>query len=170
MVVEVGSMRSSESIVVDCGSILGFFDSIIGCRINASSPSNIKLLDRKKAARDCDLLLSYLPVFYLFHARRRILKDPSQIATMLAILLIVCLAVVARAAKDADRVTSLPGWAGELPSTHYSGYISTGKISESPGQLHYWFIESTSKPSEDPVVLWLNGGPGSSSLIGTFEG
>lgn len=34
------------------------------------------------------------------------------------------------------------------------------------GQLHYWFIESSRSPSTDPVVLWLNGGPGSSSLIG----
>ena len=39
-------------------------------------------------------------------------------------------------------------------------------MSGARGQLHYWFIESTNNPSTDPVVLWLNGGPGSSSLIG----
>ena len=69
-------------------------------------------------------------------------------------------------AVESDKVTSLPGYKGELPSTHYSGYLPVGELSKSPGQLHYWFIESESSPSEDPVVLWLNGGPGSSSLIG----
>lgn len=63
-------------------------------------------------------------------------------------------------------MTSLPGYKGDLPSTHYSGYLPVGDLSKSSGNLHYWFIESESSPSEDPVVLWLNGGPGSSSLIG----
>lgn len=73
---------------------------------------------------------------------------------------------VASAAIPADKVTSLPGFKGELPSTHYSGYLPVGEISKAPGHLHYWFIESENDPSSDPVVLWLNGGPGSSSLIG----
>jgi serine carboxypeptidase-like clade 1 len=70
------------------------------------------------------------------------------------------------AAVESDKVTTLPGYQGNLPSTHYSGYMPVGDLSGTPGHLHYWFIESESAPSEDPVVLWLNGGPGSSSLIG----
>ena len=62
-------------------------------------------------------------------------------------------------APEADKVTSLPGYKGELPSTHYSGYIPVGSLSKVPGHLHYWFIESTADSSEPlPVVLWLNGG------------
>jgi len=46
----------------------------------------------------------------------------------------------------------------------YSGYLT---VNESHGRnMFYWFVESQSKPSVDPLVLWLNGGPGCSSLGG----
>lgn len=46
----------------------------------------------------------------------------------------------------------------------YTGYldVNSGK------HFFYWFFESRSDPAKDPVVLWLNGGPGCSSSLGLF--
>ncbi|KAM4741561.1 lysosomal protective protein [Anableps anableps] len=68
----------------------------------------------------------------------------------------------AGAAPAADEITFLPGLQKQPGFRQFSGYLNLadGK------HLHYWFVESQNKPPSDPVVLWLNGGPGCSSLDG----
>ncbi|KAL4235056.1 hypothetical protein ACF0H5_006694 [Mactra antiquata] len=65
-------------------------------------------------------------------------------------------------APEADLVSSLPGLKQKPTWNHYSGYLKAAGTRK----LHYWFVESANKPSTDPVVLWLNGGPGCSSDLG----
>ena len=65
--------------------------------------------------------------------------------------------------KEKDRIVSLPG----LNMTDfedlkmYSGYLNI----TSSKKLHYWFIEAENS-AEKPWALWLNGGPGCSSMEG----
>ena len=48
----------------------------------------------------------------------------------------------------------------------FSNYAASNNVKV---HVFYWFFESRNKPEEDPFTLWLNGGPGSDSLIGLFE-
>ena len=69
------------------------------------------------------------------------------------------------AAPEEDRFTRLPLTHEDMPSASYSGFL---QISETK-RVHYIFVESQSSPETDPVVVWFNGGPGCSSLIGFFK-
>ncbi|KAH7093598.1 Alpha/Beta hydrolase protein [Paraphoma chrysanthemicola] len=59
-----------------------------------------------------------------------------------------------------------PGICETTPGVEsYSGYVDlTPDV-----HVFFWFFESRNDPSKDPFTLWLNGGPGSDSLIGLFE-
>ena len=85
----------------------------------------------------------------------------SLLLTALASLLVS----LASADVPGDLITSLPGYGtGKTPSKQYSGLIAAD--ADSTVFLHYWFVESTGNPSTDPVAVWMNGGPGCSSLEG----
>ena len=46
-----------------------------------------------------------------------------------------------------------------------AGYYS---VTTATKHYFYWFFESRSSPSSDPVVLWMTGGPGCSSEVALF--
>ncbi|KAF0902205.1 hypothetical protein E2562_014445 [Oryza meyeriana var. granulata] len=65
-------------------------------------------------------------------------------------------------AVEADRVQRLPGQPAEVGFRQFAGYVT---VNETHGRaLFYWFFEATADVATKPLVLWLNGGPGCSSI------
>ncbi|XP_054157585.1 lysosomal protective protein-like [Oppia nitens] len=63
-----------------------------------------------------------------------------------------------------DLVSHLPGLTNPIPFGYYSGYLD-----ELPGRhMHYEFVESNGN-NNDSLIVWLNGGPGCSSLYGFWS-
>ena len=71
--------------------------------------------------------------------------------------------VLVLAARPSDEVTDFPGYLGTMPSKVFSGYIRA----TAAGQTflsHYVLTESQRDPAADPLLLWQQGGPGSSGF------
>ncbi|CAK9148560.1 unnamed protein product [Ilex paraguariensis] len=63
-------------------------------------------------------------------------------------------------------VKTLPGYPSDLPFELETGYVGVGEKNDV--QLFYYFVESEGSPKDDPLILWLAGGPGCSALRAFF--
>ncbi|KAL3649908.1 Serine carboxypeptidase-like 45 [Castilleja foliolosa] len=89
----------------------------------------------------------------------------ASIITILALLLLftqqLCLSL------SSDRIKDLPGQP-RVSFNQFSGYVCVDEHNQKC--LFYYFVEAQTDPISKPLVLWLNGGPGCSSLgVGAFS-
>ncbi|XP_028766709.1 serine carboxypeptidase-like 45 [Neltuma alba] len=83
----------------------------------------------------------------------------SMVATILFV--VAQIFVTAISVSEDDKISSLPGQP-PVKFQQYAGYITVDDKQQRA--LFYYFAEAEVDPASKPLVLWLNGGPGCSSL------
>ncbi|XP_051150689.1 serine carboxypeptidase-like 45 [Andrographis paniculata] len=82
---------------------------------------------------------------------------------------LICTLMVSVTLTQSDRIVNLPGQP-EAKFQQYSGYINIGVPQNQERFYFYYFVEAENQPQSKPLVLWLNGGPGCSSIgAGAFS-
>lgn len=69
--------------------------------------------------------------------------------------------LTAKSVREADKIISLPGQP-QASFQQYAGYITIDEKQQRA--LFYYFVEAATEAASKPLVLWLNGGPGCSSI------
>ncbi|KAL3730236.1 hypothetical protein ACJRO7_027270 [Eucalyptus globulus] len=74
----------------------------------------------------------------------------------------LALCLLSRSVLSQTVIKTLPGFPGELPFYLETGYVGVGDLEDV--QMFYYFVKSERSPKDDPLVLWITGGPGCSTL------
>lgn len=89
----------------------------------------------------------------------------SETSVFIAVLLLLLSTIHMLAVVDSqpagDKISTLPGQP-KVAFQQFSGYISIDEKQER--SLFYYFVQAETNADSRPLVLWLNGGPGCSSV------
>lgn len=68
--------------------------------------------------------------------------------------------------EEAKRLAKVDDAAMNQIAPSYAGYFTVNE--KYSGNMFFWYFPAAIRPDDAPVVLWLQGGPGASSLFGLF--
>ncbi|KAM3232677.1 serine carboxypeptidase-like 45 [Capsicum chacoense] len=96
------------------------------------------------------------------------LCKPSKAMAMSVFFFLLCVSLgIGYAFPHPDKIIQLPGQP-LVGFQHFSGYVTVDDKKQRA--LFYYFVEAETDPASKPLVLWLNGGPGCSSVgVGAFS-
>ncbi|XP_057982231.1 serine carboxypeptidase-like 45 [Malania oleifera] len=96
----------------------------------------------------------------------QMMRQSRPVDAVYASLFHVCLPIKSSSSKLDDKIGTLPGQP-KVNFQQFGGYITVNE--KENRSLFYYFVEAETNPTSKPLVLWLNGGPGCSSVgIGAF--
>jgi carboxypeptidase C (cathepsin A) len=86
--------------------------------------------------------------------------------TFLTIISLVTAADYCTVNDHAVNITTLPYAASDIHPCQYAGTINTAWEKDVEHNLFYWFFRNENASA--PLIIWINGGPGSTSMFGLF--
>ncbi|EGZ26011.1 hypothetical protein PHYSODRAFT_555555 [Phytophthora sojae] len=95
--------------------------------------------------------------------QKRIAKMVGLGALALVVVVVFGCAAIENSARSVATVTAAGDTVMCGTATNEAGYVKLPHKQDD--HLFYWFFESRRAPATDPLVLWLSGGPGVSSLM-----
>ncbi|KAG8649012.1 hypothetical protein MANES_08G061200v8 [Manihot esculenta] len=89
------------------------------------------------------------------------MKSQSWMIIKAVICIILMQSCRGLSSKGDDKIVRLPGQP-KVSFQQYAGYITIDE--KQKRALFYYFVEAETEPASKPLLLWLNGGPGCSSV------
>ncbi|XP_057463108.1 serine carboxypeptidase-like 25 [Actinidia eriantha] len=88
-------------------------------------------------------------------------KGEIFVSMALALLVFMHVGGIRGGGEEDDKILALPGQP-KVSFQQFSGYVTVNKVVGRA--LFYWLTEAVHDPLSKPLVVWLNGGPGCSSV------